>query len=221
MNFDESNKKKFGNWLKKLRREYIDDITLKENFVHHKLAIICKKINNYINQDTVITLDAGNHTGWPQRYIQYNSKCIQIGSTCGSMGYSIPAAISSSFVYPKKKIISFVGDGGFLMSGLEISTAVENKLNIIFIIINNSSYGTIRMHQEKYYPKRVIGTNLKNPDFVSICNGMGANAKRVKNVEDFFHFFKKCFNSKKVSVIELITDIENISTRLLLSKIKK
>ena len=221
LNFDESNKKKFGNWLKKLRREYIDDITLKENFVHHKLAIICKKINNYINQDTVITLDAGNHTGWPQRFIQYNSKCIQIGSTCGSMGYSIPAAISSSFVYPKKKIISFVGDGGFLMSGLEISTAVENKLNIIFIIINNSSYGTIRMHQEKYYPKRVIGTNLKNPDFVSICNGMGANAKRVKNVEDFFHFFKKCFNSKKVSVIELITDIENISTRLLLSKIKK
>ena len=221
LNFDESNKKKFGNWLEKLRREYIDDITLKENFVHHKLAIICKKINNYINQDTVITLDAGNHTGWPQRFIQYNSKCIQIGSTCGSMGYSIPAAISSSFVYPKKKIISFVGDGGFLMSGLEISTAVENKLNIIFIIINNSSYGTIRMHQEKYYPKRVIGTNLKNPDFVSICNGMGANAKRVKNVEDFFHFFKKCFNSKKVSVIELITDIENISTRLLLSKIKK
>lgn len=221
LNLDESYKKKFGNWLKKLRREYIDDITLKENFVHHKLAVICKKINNYINQDTVITLDAGNHTGWPQRYIQYNSKCIQIGSTCGSMGYSIPAAISSSFVYPKKKIISFVGDGGFLMSGLEISTAVENKLNIIFIIINNSSYGTIRMHQEKYYPKRVIGTNLKNPDFVSICNGMGANAKRVKNVEDFFHFFKKCFNSKKVSVIELITDIENISTRLLLSKIKK
>ena len=74
------------------------------------------------------------------------------------------------------------------MSGIEISTAVQYGLNIIFIIINNSSYGTIRMHQEKYYPKRVVGTDLKNPDFVSFSKSMGANAKRVKRVDDFFQY---------------------------------
>ena len=107
------------------------------------------------------------------------------------------------------------------MSGIEISTAVQYGLNIIFIIINNSSYGTIRMHQEKYYPKRVVGTDLQNPDFVSFSKSMGANAKRVKRVDDFFIVFKRYLKSKKVSVIELITDIENISTRSSLSELRK
>ena len=219
--FDWFNSEKWGNWLKRLRKEYIDDILIKEDYNNHSLATICSKINRYINDETIITLDAGNHTGWPQRYIQYSSKCMQIGSTCGSMGYSIPSAISSSFVFPKKKVISFVGDGGFLMSGIEISTAVQYGLNIIFIIINNSSYGTIRMHQEKYYPKRVVGTDLKNPDFVSFSKSMGANAKRVKKVDDFFLVFNRYLKSKKVSVIELITDIEYISSRLSLSELRK
>ena len=132
--------------------------------INSDFTSICRNLSeNYFGSgEYIITLDAGNHTGWPQRFIKYHPNCLQIGSTCGSMGYSIPASISSALVYPQKKIISFVGDGGFLMSGLEISTAVNNNLNIMIILINNSSYGTIRMHQEKQYPKRVIGTDIKN-----------------------------------------------------------
>ena len=130
------------------------------------------------------------------------------------MGYSIPASISSALVYPQKKIISFVGDGGFLMSGLEISTAVNNNLNIMIILINNSSYGTIRMHQEKYYPKRVIGTDIKNPDFVSIARSMGSEAVKVKNKKEFLIAFNKFIKLKGVSLIEFITDPKDLSTRL-------
>ena len=130
------------------------------------------------------------------------------------MGYSIPASISSALVYPQKKIISFVGDGGFLMSGLEISTAVNNNLNIMIILINNSSYGTIRMHQEKYYPKRVIGTDIKNPDFVSIARSMGSEAVKVKNKKEFLIAFNKFIKLEGVSLIEFITDPKDLSTRL-------
>ena len=157
----------------------------------NQLSDLQNQLNDYLSKASIITLDAGNHTGWPQRFVKFHKDCLQIGTTCGSMGYSIPAAIAASLEFPNKQVVSFVGDGGFLMSGLEISTAVQNGLGIIIIIFNNSSYGTIRMHQEKYYPKRVVGTDLKNPDFVSFSKSMGANAKRVKRVDDFFLVFKR------------------------------
>ena len=208
--------KKWGKWLKKLQKEYKQDLKVLSDDQSSDFAFICSQLseNYFQDEEFVITFDAGNHTGWPQRFIKYHQNCQQIGSTCGSMGYSIPASISSALVYPQKKIISFVGDGGFLMSGLEISTAINNNLNILIIVVNNSSYGTIRMHQEKHYPKRVIGTNIKNPDFVSLSKSMGAKAVKVENKKEFFKAFKKFYKLKGVSLIELITDIKDLSSRL-------
>ena len=208
--------KKWGKWLKKLQKEYKQDLTLLSDDQNSDFAFICSQLseNYFQDEEFVITFDAGNHTGWPQRFIKYHQNCLQIGSTCGSMGYSIPASISSALVYPQKKIISFVGDGGFLMSGLEISTAINNNLNILIIVVNNSSYGTIRMHQEKHYPKRVIGTNIKNPDFVSLSKSMGAKAVKVENKKEFFKVFKKFYKLNGVFLIELITDIKDLSSRL-------
>ena len=208
--------KKWRKWLKKLQKEYKQDLKVLSNDQNSDFAFICSHLSENYFQDGefVITFDAGNHTGWPQRFIKYHKNCLQIGSTCGSMGYSIPASISSALVYPQKKIISFVGDGGFLMSGLEISTAINNNLNILIIVVNNSSYGTIRMHQEKHYPKRVIGTNIKNPDFVSLSKSMGAKAVKVENKKEFFKAFKKFYKLNGVFLIELITDIKDLSSRL-------
>ena len=208
--------KKWGKWLKKLQKEYKQDLKVLSDDQSSDFAFICSQLseNYFQDEEFVITFDAGNHTGWPQRFIKYHQNCQQIGSTCGSMGYSIPASISSALVYPQKKIISFVGDGGFLMSGLEISTAINNNLNILIIVVNNSSYGTIRMHQEKHYPKRVIGTNIKNPDFVSLSKSMGAKAVKVENKKEFFKAFKKFYKLNGVFLIELITDIKDLSSRL-------
>ena len=215
-NFSWFNNKKWDKWLSKLRNEYKQDLAISNKTLNSDFTSICRNLSeNYFGSgEYIITLDAGNHTGWPQRFIKYHQNCLQIGSTCGSMGYSIPASISSALVYPQKKIISFVGDGGFLMSGLEISTAVNNNLNIMIILINNSSYGTIRMHQEKYYPKRVIGTDIKNPDFVSLARSMGSEAVKVKNKKEFLIAFNKFIKLKGVSLIEFITDPKDLSTRL-------
>ena len=199
-----------------MQKEYKQDLKVLSKDQNSDFAFICSHLseNYFQDEEFVITFDAGNHTGWPQRFIKYHKNCLQIGSTCGSMGYSIPASISSALVYPQKKIISFVGDGGFLMSGLEISTAINNNLNILIIVVNNSSYGTIRMHQEKHYPKRVIGTNIKNPDFVSLSKSMGAKAVKVENKKEFFKVFKKFYKLNGVFLIELITDIKDLSSRL-------
>ena len=215
-NYSWFNGKKWDKWLSKLKKEYKEDFTGFNDNQNSDFRSICHNLSeNYFHSgEYIITLDAGNHTGWPQRFLKYHQNCLQIGSTCGSMGYSIPASISSALVFPQKKIIAFVGDGGFLMSGLEISTAVNNNLNIIIILINNSSYGTIRMHQEKHFPKRVIGTDIKNPDFVSLASSMGAEAVKVTNAKEFFIAFNKFLTFKGVTLIELITDSKDLSTRL-------
>ncbi len=215
-NYSWFNGKKWDKWLSKLKKEYTKDFTGFNDIQNSDFRSICHNLSeNYFHSgEYIITLDAGNHTGWPQRFLKYHQNCLQIGSTCGSMGYSIPASISSALVFPQKKIIAFVGDGGFLMSGLEISTAVNNNLNIIIILINNSSYGTIRMHQEKHFPKRVIGTDIKNPDFVSLASSMGAEAVKVTNAKEFFIAFNKFLTNKGVTLIELITNSKDLSTRL-------
>ena len=137
------------------------------------------------------------------------------------MGYAIPAAIAASLVFPRKQVISFVGDGGFLMSGLEISTAIQQGLSMVIVIINNASYGTIRMHQELKYPNRVIGTDIKNPDFVSLVRSMGGYAEKVTTSDEFFNVFEQVIKLRQVSVIELVVPKENISSRLELKDILK
>ncbi len=216
--FDEP---KWSLWLERLKREYIEDTRFVEKGKHLDLASVCFRLNDYLSDNSIITLDAGNHTGWPQRYIKYHDNCLQIGTTCGCMGYSIPAALAASLVYPKKQVISFVGDGGFLMSGLEISTAIQHELSMVIVILNNSSYGTIRMHQELKYPKRVIGTDLKNPNFVDLARSMGAFAEKVTTSNEFFKVLEYVLTIRQVSVIELVLPVENISSRFDLKDIQE
>jgi acetolactate synthase-1/2/3 large subunit len=109
--------------------------------------------------------------------------------------------------------VSFVGDGGFLMSGQEIGTAVQHGGRPIVLLFNNRMYGTIRMHQERDFPERVVGTDLVNPDFVAMARAFGCHAERVEKTADFMPAFERAVQSGKAAVIELMTDPEQISTR--------
>ena len=167
-----------------------------------------------VSEDCIYTLDAGNHSGWPQRFLDFGRPSRLVGSTCGSMGYGIPAAIAASIIFPNKLVMGFVGDGGFMMSGLELGTAIQHHAKPVIFIFNNQNYGTIRMHQEKEYPNRVFGTDLVNPDFVNLARSFGAFAIKVKKTNEFLPAVKKAINSQKLSVIELIVDKRQLSTRI-------
>ena len=180
------------------------------------------KVFNYLNRalpkDAIITLDAGNHTGWPQRFLSYSPMRRQIGPTSGAMGYSVPAAVASSLVFGDRLVLSFVGDGGFMMSGMELMTAVQYCSKLIVIVFNNNSYGTIRMHQEREYPERVIATDLQNPSFRDMATAMGAYAEIVASTDEFSPAFERCLLKAKPCLIELKTDINQLSTRFSLNK---
>ena len=200
-------------WCEVLRTEHVRDLEPPVYYGKLDLGQIFFDLDQILPKDAIITLDAGNHTGWPQRFLTYSPERLQIGSTCGSMGYSIPAAVAASLLFPKRLIVSFVGDGGFMMSGMELMTAVQFEIPVIIIVFNNNSYGTIRMHQERDHPGRVIGTNLINPNFKAMAIAMGAHGEVVESTIDFRPVFEKCLSHKKPTLIELKTDINQLTTR--------
>jgi acetolactate synthase-1/2/3 large subunit len=127
------------------------------------------------------------------------------------MGYSVPAAVLAKRQYPDRVVVAFAGDGCFLMNGQEFATAVQYGAAIIVIVVDNAQYGTIRMHQERDYPGRVIGTQLQNPDFTLYAKAFGGHGERVERTEDFEPAFERALASGKPSILHCILDARAIS----------
>ena len=170
------------------------------------LSEVMAYLNKTLGDDDIVIVGSGNNSQWVHRFYQYRELGSQLVTTGGSMGYAVPAAISAKLVHPKKTVVSFNGDGCFMMLGQEIINAVENQLNPIFIIINNKKLGTIRMHQEKKFPRRTIGTDILNPDFVALGKAYGIDAYRVTQTGEFSNVFEKAKINHTATLIELIIE---------------
>src|SRR5450755_4019111 len=130
-------------------------------------------------ENAILANGAGNYTVWLHRLYHHRRFRSQLAPYSGSMGYGVPAAIAAKATYPDRVVVSWNGDGCFQMNGQELATAVQYKLNVIFMVIDNGMYGTIRMHQERNYPARVHGTDIVNPDFVKLAKAYGVNGEPV------------------------------------------
>ncbi len=170
--------------------------------------------------DAIVTSDAGNFSGWPNRFLQYRRPGRQLGPTSGAMGYGVPAAVAAKLVHPGRLVVGFCGDGGFLMTGQELATSLAQGVGPIILLFNNAMYGTIRMHQERRFPGRVVGTALANPDFAALARAYGAFAARVERTEDFAPAFEEAAAGTRAAVIELAIDPEIITTRTTLSALR-
>src|SRR3972149_7304293 len=134
--------------------------------------------------DTIITNGAGNFSLWVHRFYQSPAFRTQLGPTSGAMGYGVPSGVAAKLVPPERPVISFAGDGDFQMSGQELATAMQYDAKVIFIVVNNGIYGTIRMHQERHFPGRVSGTQIRNPDFAALARAYGLDAEIVEKTAD-------------------------------------
>ena len=126
-------------------------------------------LSDTLPEDAIITNGAGNYTVWVHRFFRYKTYGTQLAPQSGAMGYGVPSGVSAAVMNPGKIVVSFSGDGCFQMNGQEIGTAVQQRAKVIFVVVNNGMYGTIRMHQEREYPKRISGTELVNPDFAALA----------------------------------------------------
>ncbi|MGY9036213.1 MAG: thiamine pyrophosphate-binding protein [Rhodobacterales bacterium] len=211
----------WGGWCDKLHADYLIDTEVPNGGEWDlDMGVALAQLRDELPDDVVVTLDAGNHTGWAQRFLRFGRPGRIIGSTCGAMGYSVPAAVAASIAKPERLTLSFVGDGGFMMSGTELATAAQYGGRPIVLLFNNGIYGTIRMHQERDHPERISGTTLENQDFVKMAEGLGAHAERVTKTEDFAAAFARARDSGRPALIELVTDPEQISTRTTITKLR-
>ncbi|HEY3598780.1 MAG TPA: thiamine pyrophosphate-binding protein [Paraburkholderia sp.] len=168
-----------------------------------QLGEIVQQLRAHLPDDAIVTNGAGNYATWLHRHFSYRHFRSQLAPTSGAMGYGVPAAIAAKSLYPQRAVVAFAGDGCFMMSSHELATAMQYDLPVIFIVVNNGHFGTIRMHQERHYPGRVYGTGLTNPDFAAFAHSFGAHGETVLRTEDFVPAFKRAVAAKRPALIEI------------------
>ncbi|MCF8882093.1 thiamine pyrophosphate-binding protein [Erythrobacter sp. SN021] len=163
--------------------------------------------------DTIICNGAGNFSGWWHRYWRYEGLPTQLAPTCGAMGYGVPAAVSAALRFPQRTVVAVAGDGDFLMNGQELATAVQHGANLIVIVVDNSAYGTIRMHQEREFPgeERISATRLANPDFAALANAFGGWSARAATTQEFKDALVDAQGRGGLRLIHCTIDIEQLA----------
>jgi len=171
--------------------------------------------------DAVICNGAGNFSLWVHRFYRYRRFGTQLAPCSGSMGYGVPAAVAMQRLAPERTVVAFAGDGDFLMTGQEFATAVQYELPIVVVVCDNGMYGTIRMHQEREYPGRVVATRLRNPDFAAYARAFGGFGATVEKTADFAQAFDAARQSGKPAILHLKIDPEAITPMTTLGAIRQ
>ena len=191
-----------------------------ENAGPVQMSEIVTWLRQRLPDDAILTNGAGNYATWVHRFFRFRRFATQLAPTSGSMGYGLPAAIAAKLKYPDRMVVCFAGDGDFQMTSQELATAAQEGAAVVVIVVNNGVHGTIRMHQERHYPDRVVATDLVNPDFAALARAYGGHGERVERTEDFAPAFERAVASGKVALIDLLLDKEAITTTATLSAIR-
>lgn len=177
-------------------------------------------LRTVLPDDVILTNGAGNFTVWPNKFYAFGPDARLLAPQAGAMGYGVPAAIAAKVAFPERSVICFAGDGDFQMTSQELATAAQANAQPIILILNNGIYGTIRAHQERYYPERVSGTTMVSPDFATLAHAHGFHGERVETTDDFPAAFERAIASETGAVLDLNISPEAITPRVSLSQMR-
>ncbi len=207
-------------WTESARTDFISGLRHRRGPGELDLGDVIEHLRERLPDDAILTNGAGNYTVWCHLYYVFRRYRTQLAPCSGAMGYGIPAALAAKVVFPERTVVCVSGDGDFLMSGHEFAAAVQEKLPIVVLVVNNGIYGTIRMHQERLFPGRVVGTDLVNPDFVAWARAFGAYGELVVRSKDFPDALERALGEDRPALLELKVDPEAITPRETLSEIR-
>ncbi|HEY5807409.1 MAG TPA: thiamine pyrophosphate-dependent enzyme [Povalibacter sp.] len=202
--------KKWTQWRVAARQDYEGSLEPVASVGAVNLSHIFTYLAKTLPADAILCNGAGNYATWPNRFYRYRKPCTQLAPTSGAMGFGFPAGIAAKLVHPERDVIAIAGDGCFLMTSQELATAVQHDVQLVTLVIDNGSYGTIRMYQEREYPRRVMATQLRNPDFAAFARSFGAWGATVERTEDFAAAFEQARHCGLPSLIHIRTSVEDI-----------
>jgi acetolactate synthase-1/2/3 large subunit len=212
---------RWASWAENAHADYLEHLKHRPLPGDLDLGDVMAFLRERLPPDAILTNGAGNFSVWAHRFYQFSQFRTQLGPTSGAMGYGVPAAIAAKLLHPDRIVISFSGDGDFLMTGQELATAVREEAAAVFLVINNGMYGTIRAHQEREYPGRPYGTDLVNPDFAAYAQAFGAHGEVVERTEEFAPAFERALAAERPALLELRIHPEAISARATLTEIRE
>jgi acetolactate synthase-1/2/3 large subunit len=185
------------------------------------LGDVMDQLRERLPEDAILCTGAGNFTVWAHRFYVFRRYPTQLTPRSGAMGYGLPAAVAAKLVHPARTVVCIAGDGDFLMTAQELATAVQHEAAVVVLVVDNGMYGTIRMHQERHFPGRVSGTDLRNPDFAALAVAFGAHAERVERTTDFPAALDRALAAGVPALLHLVVDPEAITPRQTLSGIRQ
>ncbi|WP_408596665.1 thiamine pyrophosphate-binding protein [Limnohabitans sp.] len=210
-------------WTESAHQDYQDNLVPQAMPGDINMPAIVNTISQLLPADAVLTNGAGNFASWVHRFHQHHGLAsglrTQLAPTVGSMGYGVPAGIAANLI-TGRTVFTIAGDGDFLMNGQELATATQHGAKTIVVLLNNGMYGTIRMHQEREFPRHDSGSNLKNPDFAALARAYGYAGVRITRTDEFEAEFKAALARPEGTLIEIMLDPEVITTRGTLSAIR-
>jgi acetolactate synthase-1/2/3 large subunit len=209
-----------ADWFASAHADFLASLRHKRGPGELDLGDVMEYLRERLPADAFLTNGAGNYTVWCHRFYAFRRYRTQLAPCSGAMGYGIPAAIAAKVVHPERTVVCVSGDGDFLMSGHELAAAVQERAPIVVLVVNNGMYGTIRMHQERLFPGRVVGTDLVNPDFAAWARAFDAYGDVVLRSDDFPEAFERALAEPRPSLLELRVDPEAITPQQTLSEIR-
>ena len=207
-------------WVDDAHAAYLASLEPRAPSAALDLGALISYLRERLPRDAIITNGAGNYSVWAHRFYRFRQYRTQLAPCSGSMGYGVPAAVAAKIVHPERIVVCVAGDGDFLMSSQELAAAVQEQAAIVVLLVDNGMYGTIRMHQERQFPGRVVGTDLVNPDFVALARAYGAHAERVERSVDFPDAFERALEADRPALLELPVDPEAITPAATISEIR-
>ena len=211
----------WAEWRKKGRAAYEAGFHLKDLPSPVDMGKVTAYLNEILPEDVILTNGAGNFTVWPNKFFKFGPRARLLAPQSGAMGYGVPAAIAAKVAFPERTVVCFAGDGDFQMNCQELATALQHGAQPIILLLNNGIYGTIRAHQERHYPARVLGTEMVNPDFVILAKAYGFHAEWVTATADFAEAFKRALSSKTGALLDLDISPEALTPRQTLSEMRQ
>lgn len=184
------------------------------------LGAVFAALRGELPPDAILTNGAGNYATWLHRYHRFTRFGTQLAPTSGSMGYGLPAAVAAKRMNPDRVVLAFAGDGCFQMTGQEFGTAVQYGAAVVAVVVDNGMYGTIRMHQERTFPARVVATELVNPDFAALARAYGGHGETVRRTKDFIPALRRALDSGKPAILHCLTDPEALTPARTLAQIR-
>ena len=175
------------------------------------MAACVTAMRQTLPSESIICNGAGNFSGWWHRYWHYDGFPTQLAPTAGAMGYGVPAAVAAALRHPERTVVALAGDGDFLMNGQELATAVQYGCDLLVVLVDNSAYGTIRMHQEREFPERISATTLHNPDFAALAQAYGGWSARAETTAQFVTALAEAQTRKGLRLLHVVIDVEQLS----------